>query len=134
MSERRRLTLLVIDEHREYFERIRDCAELCRHQCVVDCHFSSSAVGAEALISRLHPEVVLVDAHLPDTNSLALVQACSHENVPVVVASESVSSDIGDSARKFGAHGYVSKSDDPEEIEALLTQLVEMAPVLPLEH
>jgi len=129
MESRRHLRLLVVDEHREYFERIRDCAELCRHQFVVDCQFSRNADNATELMLSWQPGVVLVDAHLRQGNTLEFVHRCRDGQASIIVSSESASQDIEVSARRFGAQGYVSKSDDMEEIEALLNQMLALTPI-----
>lgn len=123
-EQKKQLKVLIIDEHREYFERIRDCAEMCRHQFVIDCQFTASPDQARTIISSWNPGLVLVDAHVPSLNSIEFVRQCSDQKLPVIVTSELPSNDISESARKNGASGYVPKSEDVEEIEALLQQLL----------
>lgn len=126
MADKQRLKVLVLDEHREYFERIRDCAEMCRHQFIVDCQYSDNQESAQSIVKTWQPGLVLVDAHIPSFNSIEFVKVCSDQQLPVVVTSETPSDDISESARKNGAHGYVPKSEDVEEIEALLQQLLSL--------
>jgi len=135
MSERQALRVLVADEQREYFEAIRECAELCRHQFTIECEFVDTERTLLSALSRFRPSVVLLDAHIPHVDSFDMIRQCHLGEVSVILTSKHMSSEISDSAKQHGASGYVSKSFDMEEVEALLNQLMNLCPEISLaEH
>ncbi len=119
--------LLVIDDQEAYCDLIRDTAELCAHNFHITCEFMESGEGLLEKVSSFHPTVVLVDAHIPDMQTFAMVRRLADEEVPVIVTSEHRSLEIENSARDNGAVAYVPKADNLEDVEFLLSKIAEMA-------
>ncbi len=81
--------------------------------------------GAEALEAarRLNPDIVLMDVHMPRMGGLEATRAISAELPRVKVVMLTVSDQDADlfEAIKSGAHGYLLKNLEPEELFDYLT-------------
>lgn len=126
--------LLVVDEHSQYCSLIREHAEMYGHALKLVCECVNSGREALEKISTWEPSVVLLDAHLPDINSFEVLDACRNGRATVVVSSDVCSRDIENSARAHGASGYVTKSENPEDIEALLVELATVSLPVQMKH
>ncbi|MBX7144074.1 MAG: response regulator [Oligoflexia bacterium] len=134
MTKSKEVKLLVVDEHDQYCTLIQEHAELYGHSLKIVCECVNSGREALERITKWEPSVVLLDAHLPDMNSFEVLDACRNGRATVVVSSEVCSREIEDSARAHGASGYVTKSDNPEDIEALLYELATVSLPVPMKH
>lgn len=131
---RKTIKLLVVDEQASYCDLIREHAEICSHHVDIVCECVNSGKDAIEKIASWKPSVILLDAHLNDVNSFEVLQSCREGRATVVVASDHCSREIMDSARSHGASGYVTKSENPEEIEALLFELATVSAPIEFEH
>ena len=120
METRKHIKLLVVDEQLEYFQRIREFAELCAHQYKFECLFSPSEEEACANLKTWQPSVVLVDLHTEKISWEKLFEGCRASLIPVVATSLSPSKELAKNILDHGAAVYLPKSDDPEELEQLL--------------
>jgi DNA-binding response OmpR family regulator len=120
---KKRVRLLVVDDHNEFYDLIREYAEICEHQFDLVCEFADSSEKVSALMKAWLPSVMLVDAHTSEADCFALLEACKRESVPVIVTSDHQNEEIEGSILSRGANGYVTKTDSPEEIESLLHRL-----------
>ncbi len=134
MKYKKTVKLLVVDEQPGYCELIREHAEICSHQIDIICEYVTSGREAIEKIAEWKPSVILLDAHLQDINSFEVLESCREGRATVVVASDHCSRAIMDSARERGASGYVTKSENPEEIEALLVELATVSAPVELDH
>jgi DNA-binding NarL/FixJ family response regulator len=105
-----RQTVLVVDDHAGFRSAVRALLESDGFAVV-----GQAATGAEALeaCSRLHPEVVLLDIRLPDTDGLAVAERLSRLLDPpdVVLVSSREASVYGDRLRSAPARGFLVKGD-----------------------
>lgn len=134
MKYRKTVKLLVVDEQPDYCDLIREHAEICSHQIDIICESATSGREAIEKIAAWKPSVILLDAHLQDVNSFEVLESCREGRATVVVASDHCSQAIMNSAREHGASGYVTKSDNPEEIEALLVELATVSAPVAFDH
>jgi DNA-binding response OmpR family regulator len=78
--------------------------------------------GAEALqqLSAFHPDVLVLDLRLPDTDGIALLQQIrqGHRDLPVVVTTAYVSMEPLMSVLDLGHSGYLVKPFDLGELGA----------------
>jgi DNA-binding response OmpR family regulator len=78
--------------------------------------------GAEALqqLSAFHPDVLVLDLRLPDTDGIALLQQIrqGHRDLPVVVTTAYVSMEPLMSVLELGHSGYLVKPFDLGELGA----------------
>jgi DNA-binding NarL/FixJ family response regulator len=105
-----RIRVVVVDDHQLFRAGVR--AELAGRCEVV----GEAAAPAEAIavIGETHPDVVLLDVHLPDGGGVAVLQALAATADPPRVLALSVSDAAGDVVPmiRAGALGYVTKTID----------------------
>lgn len=84
-------------------------------EVVGQAHDVDSAVSA---IQRLHPDVVLLDVHLPGGDAAAVLSACADLRESTRFLALSVSDAAADviGVVRRGARGYVTKSISPPEL------------------
>ena len=123
MSGRKQVRLLVVDEQTEFCEALQEVVELSNNNFDITCEFTDCGARAAQLVQEWAPSVVLVDADLTGVDSRELVRSFRHISARVVVTSQVQSRTIEESARQWGASGYVAKSENHAEIEQLVMEL-----------
>lgn len=116
---RKEVRLLVVDDHGEHFEQLREIAEMYHPEFRVECKLASNAVEAVCLASSWRASVVLLDLHVI-SSALDLVKQLATQGTAVVATSDTRLPELAETASEYGAVGYLSKSDNPDDIEALL--------------
>lgn len=78
------------------------------------------------LVSRLHPDLVLMDLHMPGMDGLACLDLLRqrHPDVKVVMVSASDDEASIQSALRRGAIGYILKSINPDELAIALRHAI----------
>jgi DNA-binding NarL/FixJ family response regulator len=89
---------------------------------------SEDAATAIDLIEATHPDLALVDLHMPGGGGLAVVRACATVAPIVIITVSEAERDLLD-AVATGAVGYLVKSTRPEELRAALRRAAEGEPV-----
>jgi DNA-binding NarL/FixJ family response regulator len=93
-----------------------------------DCTYLEAASGVEGLSLALErmPHVALVDIELPHMNGLELVRRLKAQTptVQIVVLSMHEEESVRREAVKAGADAYVAKSNVPEELFDVVTNLL----------
>jgi DNA-binding NarL/FixJ family response regulator len=115
------LRLVVVDDHFLFRSGVR--AELLDH-----CEIVGEAADpptAIAVIADTHPDVVLLDVHLPDGGGVAVLRGLGAAGVTPAVLALSVSDAAEDVVPmiRAGALGYVTKTIDRDELVAAITQV-----------
>ena len=86
--------------------------------------------GFEALrlLPRVEYDLILTDINMPDINGLELVsfvkQDPRYAQVPLVIVSTEGSERDRDKGLELGANGYLIKPFDPEELRAMVVDLI----------
>jgi DNA-binding NarL/FixJ family response regulator len=92
------------------------------YRCVCAC-----ASGAEALsaVPRHHPDVALMDIHLPDESGIACTARLTQKMpaLQVIMVTVYKDTDLIFQALKAGASGYILKRSRPEEIIAAIAEV-----------
>ena len=108
------MKLVVVDDHHLFRAGVK--AELAQHHEVV----GEAATPSEALavIAETHPDVVLLDVHLPDGGGVAVLEALPRDDSAPKVLALSVSDAAEDVVPmiRAGALGYVTKTIDTSEL------------------
>lgn len=80
---------------------------------------SDTAAGLSALADAV-PDLVLLDVRLPGTDTVAVAAAIRECNVRgetvILLYSGKPNSDATELVARYGAHGYVQKTHDPETL------------------
>lgn len=105
-------TILVIDDDQITSRVFMHCLQRLGHR-VLQAESGSAALQQ---LDREHPDLVIMDLHLPDTTGLALLQTFRARPemaaTPVVVMTGSPQPDIQQTLLKNGAKAFVSKPVD----------------------
>ncbi|GAB3935952.1 response regulator [Micromonospora vulcania] len=96
---------------------------------------TGDAAAAAAMISRCHPDLALVDLHMPPPGGIRAVAAIRRTTPRVRVVAMSGSADPGPAldALRAGAEGYLPKTSEPEELLPPLLAILDGWAVLPAE-
>ena len=114
-------SVLIVDDHPSFRASARALLQAEGFEVV-----GEAADGAEALraVEELHPDVVLLDVQLPDTDGFDVAARLTRRNAsaPVVVLTSSRDgSDFGPLVKYSGARGFVPKAELARDaIEELL--------------
>jgi len=102
-------SVLIVDDHAGF--RRWACALLIAEGYRV---VGEAGDGATAVreVARLHPDVVLLDVHLPDIDGFEVVrQVRDGGQSTIVLISSRDPVEFGGRVRASGAHGFLSKAD-----------------------
>ena len=79
---------------------------------------ATTAADAEAAVREAHPDVVVIDADIPDVDGLTTTRrlSASHPGLPVLVLGAREDDQLAMSALRAGAAGFLSKAVPPEAI------------------
>ncbi len=115
MPERRKKTLLIIDDEKVFCNTVRDYLESDRLE-VLSAHTSADGL---ALCSDRKIDVVLLDQKLPDGEGHALAPAIleKNEQAKIIFITAFPSFENAVTAVRMGAHDYLSKPFDIEELK-----------------
>lgn len=127
MPAKKKVRLLVVDDHEQYCELIRHSSEMWSSAYEIECEFASTLNEAVSKIGEWAPTVILMDAYVSETDGLKLIDLMKDTSVPLVVTSETGSSDLRESVLARGASEYISKSQDPDAIESMLCKMALLA-------
>ena len=108
------IDVYLVDDHRLFLSGVK--AELATEFRIVgSAHDADTAIGE---IRALHPDVVLVDVHMPDGGGIAVVEGVTQTNPGVSFLALSVSDLAEDviAMIRAGARGYVTKTISPADL------------------
>ncbi|MFZ0013604.1 MAG: response regulator transcription factor [Acidimicrobiia bacterium] len=108
------INVYLVDDHRLFLSGVK--AELSEEFRIVGiAHDVDTAIEE---IRGYHPEVVLVDVHMPDGGGIAVVEGVAETNPDVRFLALSVSDQAEDviAMIRAGARGYVTKTIEPAEL------------------
>jgi len=95
----------------------------------LDCQVVMAADGQEALsaISRVAPELVLLDLQMPRMNGMEVLRALRNEgiDVPVIVITAHGSIETAVEAMKEGAHDFITKPVDANHFDIVVRKALE---------
>ena len=105
-------TVLIVDDHPSFRAIARALLEAEGLRVVGEAEDGSSALRS---VGELHPDLVLLDVQLPDTDGFAVaavLTAKTNGNTPVVVLTSSRDADdFGELVSASGARGFVPKAE-----------------------
>jgi DNA-binding NarL/FixJ family response regulator len=115
------IRVFLVDDHRLFLSGVR--AELGERFEVVG-HAGEVASAVEG-IAGTHPDVVLLDVHMPEGGGLAVIEAVAREDPSARFLALSVSDAAEDviAVIRAGARGYVTKSISPPDLEEAIVRV-----------
>ena len=126
------IRVLVVDDHQLIRSGIKRLLEAAGDIAVVG--EAESGEQALARVGELHPDVVLMDIHMPGMNgveALAAIRAGGYAALPVVALTADAMAGERDRLLALGFDGYVSKPIDPAELISALGAALDPAPSEP---
>jgi two-component system, NarL family, nitrate/nitrite response regulator NarL len=121
-KSRKRISILLADDHPVVREGLRSCLAGYRH--IVVSGEALNGLEAVAKAKRLRPDVVLMDINLPQMDGLKATERLSKEapDVKVLALTAHQNQEYVHGIVAMGARGYVLKDASPEQlVEAIET-------------
>jgi DNA-binding NarL/FixJ family response regulator len=115
-------TVLIVDDHPSFRASARAILEAEGFEVVGEARDGESGVTE---IERLHPDVVLLDVQLPDTDGFAICRDCLSKNgynPQIVLVSSRDADDYGELIARSGARGFIAKAELSGEALAALVE------------
>ncbi|MEJ2509007.1 MAG: response regulator [Gammaproteobacteria bacterium] len=118
------MRVLLIDDHALFRVGLQGLLE--RRGIGVVASAGSGQEGIQ-LVSELVPDIVLLDMRMPDMSGLEVLKALRKNGAGMPIVMLTTSDDERDlvEALRSGAQGYLLKDIDPEELVAVLQDIVE---------
>jgi DNA-binding NarL/FixJ family response regulator len=115
--------VVLVDDHAMFRAGVR--AELGERVTVVG--ESGTVAGAVAVIGETHPDVVLLDVHMPDGGGLAVLEAVARTLPDTRFLALSVSDAAEDviAVIRAGASGYVTKTISSDELADAIVRVAD---------
>lgn len=104
------MSVLIVDDHAMFRALARSIVESAGYEVVGEAEDAASAL---AQVAVLHPDVVLLDVHLPDSDGFEVAEKLGHEVNPpaVVLVSSREALDFGRKLQHASALGFIQKDD-----------------------
>jgi DNA-binding NarL/FixJ family response regulator len=103
-------SVLIVDDHPSFRATARAILEADGFEVVGEAEDGASAVEA---IRRLHPDLVLLDVQLPDTDGFAVASEvlANSSALSIVLTSSRDATDFGPLVAACGARAFVPKAE-----------------------
>ena len=104
------LTVLIVDDHPSFRALARTVLQAEGFDVIGEAVDGASAL---AEVRRLHPQLVLLDAQLPDTDGFAVAAELTRDGdgPAIVLTSSRDAADFGPLIAESGARGFVPKAE-----------------------
>jgi len=105
-----RPTVLIVDDHEVFRASARALLQASGFDVIGEAAGGMDAIEA---VSRLHPEIVVLDIQLPDLDGLAVAERLAEAPDPpaVVLVSGREAATYGPRLSQTSARGFISKSE-----------------------
>jgi DNA-binding NarL/FixJ family response regulator len=111
--------ILVVDDHPLFRDGFAHMVRELRPEW--NLTFSASAPDALAALSQIAPNLVIADVGLPGDDGFSLLEAIAAvSSIPVILISGRDDAAVSMRARSSGAHGFVAKTELPDQIAATI--------------
>lgn len=115
------VTVVLVDDHRLFRSGVR--AEIGSLVTVVG--EASTVAEAVDLITRMQPQVVLLDVHMPDGGGMAVLAGVGETSSRFLALSVSDAAEDVIGVIRAGARGYVTKSISADELADAIGRVAE---------
>lgn len=129
------MRLVVVDDHPLFVRGLELLLPITTDGRAEVVASTGDAAAAAALVSQWHPDLVLVDLHMPPPGGVRAVGAIRRTTPRVRVVAMSGSADPAPAleALRAGAEGFLPKTSEPEELLPPLLAVLQGWAVLPAE-
>lgn len=101
-------TVVIVDDHAGFRAQAAALLEGAGYRVVGSCADGRSALS---LLSKVRPDVVLLDVQLPDIDGFGVIEQLGDDPPAVVLISSREAEDYGARVGRSGATGFISKGD-----------------------
>ena len=103
-------TVLIVDDHASFRRAVRLVLEYEGYEVVGEAADGEQALKAS---DELHPDLVLLDVHMPGLDGFEVAQKLASGEKPpaVVLTSSRDGSDFDQRVRRSGARGFIPKAE-----------------------
>jgi DNA-binding NarL/FixJ family response regulator len=101
-------TVVIVDDSEPFRRSARGLLELDGYDVIGEAADGASGID---LVTRLCPDVVLLDIALPDTSGLEIAERLAPAPSRVVLVSSRDPGDFGTRIRRSGAAGFIPKDE-----------------------
>lgn len=114
------MRVILIDDHQVVLHGLHLVLETFEDIEVVAATTEGSRISA--LIQEHHPDIVVTDAAMPQSDALRVLRAChaTQPDLPVLILTTFGQADLVSSLLEAGAAGYLLKGVSPEELVAAM--------------
>lgn len=131
---KRKIRLLVADRDGKHFCDLVKFADIMGNELDFECKFAPSSRSMFSLMKNWEPNVVLLDVYLSDTSALEILDRCNEASPPIVITSDYQLENLRDLALAKGATAFITKSDNPEDLEILFYTLADISSLCVTKH
>lgn len=114
------------------------CLELALRIVRLEHHEPTTATDGAAALARartIHPDLILLDLHIPNVDGWTVVKQLRQEtwaaHVPVIAVSASATLPEQEHALRAGCDDFLPKPFYPEQLRAMLEKHLKHTPVAP---
>jgi DNA-binding NarL/FixJ family response regulator len=120
-----KIRIILVDDHAMLRRGLRQA--LAQQERLEVVGEASGGAQALALADQLHPELVLMDVHLPDSNGIEVSRQllARHPSIKVLIFSSDSARRLVDEALQIGVCGYLSKSGSLDELLTAIDSVME---------
>ena len=117
--------ILIVDDHPLFREGVQQLIE--RDPELTVCGEASGVADAMEAITRLQPDLVMVDISLGGASGIELIKSIKsqHEELPILVVSMHDESLYAERALRAGAMGYVMKHEPSKTVRAAIHRVLQ---------
>ncbi|MEV6370927.1 response regulator transcription factor [Micromonospora musae] len=135
MPDRPTIRIVVVDDHPLFVRGLELLLPAATDKRVEVVGSTGDASAAASLVSRTHPDLTLVDLHMPPPGGVRAVAAIRRTTPRMRIVAMSGGDDPAPAleALRSGAEGYLPKSSEPEELLPPLLAILDGWAVLPSE-
>lgn len=103
-------SIVIVDDHAGFRAQAALLLEAAGYEVVGSCADGRSAL---AVISKVRPDLVLLDVQLPDIDGFGLITqlGVGHDGPTIVLISSREAVDYGVRVRRCGAAGFITKAE-----------------------
>lgn len=116
--------ILIVDDHPLMREGL--CGVIGHEADMVVCGVAENAAQTMEAVTKLSPDLALVDITLPGKNGLELVKdlKAMHPHLAILAISMHDESLYAERMLRAGANGYITKQQPPEELVKAIRQVL----------
>ena len=114
--------VLILDDDRALFSRLRDCFARFHHGYDYEVVAATSASETVTALTEGRPDLIIVEPETASFDSLEIVRKLRQhdQTIPIIAASKGTNRAVADSIWKLGLFAYIPKPVDYAPLEHIV--------------